>query len=156
MSSVITGHCHKSNWCRSLPRVKADSRACVALSEGRGVMSGAHGDCDMGHTVAGWTGTAVSLAGFATAGAAMCGASLPGIVLGVGLIGLGALVAWGLHLMGWGKPTGPRPRDEWDWRRRDPMTGHANCLGCRLAGRIGRPQAVPAIEAPKRVLASRR
>ncbi|MFF6884901.1 HGxxPAAW family protein [Streptomyces sp. NPDC012421] len=47
------------------------------------------------------------------------------------------VVTWLLHLAGWGKPSGPRPPDQWDWRVRDTTarTGHPDCLGCRLAGR---------------------
>ncbi|HZG02272.1 MAG TPA: HGxxPAAW family protein [Streptomyces sp.] len=98
-------------------------------------MSGLHGAYDMGHTVAGWTGTTIALIGCAGAGAALCAAWPLGIGLGLAVVAVGGLVTWVLHLTGWGKPSGPRPADQWDWRVKDPMTGHADCLGCRLAGR---------------------
>ncbi|MFF4852801.1 HGxxPAAW family protein [Streptomyces sp. NPDC001194] len=96
----------------------------------------AHGDVDMGHTVAGWTGTVLALLGCTGAGAALCAAWTPGIWLGLGLVVVAGVVTWALHLAGWGKPGGPRPRAEWDWRTRDTAarTGHANCLGCRAGG----------------------
>jgi hypothetical protein len=49
--------------------------------------------------------------------------------------GLGAPAAWLLHLGGWGKPSGVRPREQWSWKVKDPMTAHVDCLGCRMAGR---------------------
>ncbi|MET9962858.1 HGxxPAAW family protein [Streptomyces sp. NPDC006326] len=96
----------------------------------------AHGDVDLGHTVAGWTGTALAVLGSALAGLAVCRAWAPGVWLGLGLVGVAALVTWLLHLAGWGKPGGPRPAAERDWRRRDAAarTGHGECLGCRLGG----------------------
>ncbi|GGK53344.1 hypothetical protein Ppa06_14470 [Planomonospora parontospora subsp. parontospora] len=97
-------------------------------------MSGMHGDYDLGHTVAGWTGCGVALAGAATIGVSVCAAWLPGVWLGAGTLAAAGLITWALHLMGWGKPSGPRPADQWDWRLRDPMTAHADCLACRLAG----------------------
>ncbi|WP_235502450.1 MULTISPECIES: HGxxPAAW family protein [unclassified Kitasatospora] len=97
-------------------------------------MSGMHGHHDMGHTVAGWTGSALVFAGFGTAGVAMCAAWLPGVWLGAGLVCAGALASWLLHLAGWGKPSGPRPAEQWDWRVRD-TSHHPDCLGCRLAAR---------------------
>ncbi|MEU8773670.1 HGxxPAAW family protein [Streptomyces sp. NPDC048606] len=110
----------------------------------------AHGHVDLGHTVAGWTGTTLALLGTAGAGAALCAAWTPGIWLGLGLVVAAGLVTWLLHLAGWGKPSGPRPESQWDWRTRDTSarTGHVDCLGCRLAG-SGRggvlvPAAVPA------------
>ncbi|WP_432932742.1 HGxxPAAW family protein [Microbispora sp. CA-135349] len=101
-------------------------------------MSGIHDDVDLGHTVAGWTGCVVVLCGCATVGVAMCAASLPGVWLGLGVIALGGLVTWALHLAGWGKPSGPRPPEQWDWRVKDPMTGHGDCLACRLTGQAPR------------------
>ncbi|GAA0363134.1 hypothetical protein GCM10009530_10950 [Microbispora corallina] len=98
-------------------------------------MSALHDDVDLGHTVAGWAGCAIALAGFATAGAALCAGRPAGIWLGAGLVVFAGLATWALHLMGWGKPSGVRPAEEWDWRVRDPMTGHRDCLACRLAGR---------------------
>lgn len=96
----------------------------------------AHGHVDLGHTVAGWTGTVLALLGTTGAGLAMCLAWAPGIWLGLGLVLVAGLVTWLLHLAGWGKPSGPRPAAEWDWRVRDTTarTGHANCLGCRVSG----------------------
>jgi hypothetical protein len=96
----------------------------------------AHGHVDLGHTVAGWTGTVLALLGSTGAGLAMCLAWTPGIWLGLGLVLGAGLVTWLLHLAGWGKPSGPRPAAEWDWRVRDTAarTGHANCLGCRVSG----------------------
>ncbi|QIQ01071.1 HGxxPAAW family protein [Streptomyces liangshanensis] len=106
----------------------------------------AHGDVDLGHTVAGWTGTVVACAGTAGAGAALCAAWVPGIWLGLGVVAAGALATWVLHLTGWGKPPGPRTADQWDWRVRDVTAagGHGACVGCRLAlrgtggGELGR------------------
>ncbi|MFK0046643.1 HGxxPAAW family protein [Streptomyces sp. NPDC090741] len=96
----------------------------------------AHGDVDMGHTVAGWTGTALALLGSTGVGAALCAAWTTGIWLGLGLVVVAGAVTWVLHLSGWGKPSGPRPRAEWDWRTRDAvaLSGHAHCLGCRAGG----------------------
>ncbi|MGE7383896.1 HGxxPAAW family protein [Streptomyces sp. NPDC004126] len=96
----------------------------------------AHGDVDLGHTVAGWTGTTLALLGCTGAGAALCAAWTPGIWLGLGLVVAAGLVTWLLHLAGWGKPSGPRPREQWDWRVRDTeaRAGHADCLGCRASG----------------------
>ncbi|MFE6750056.1 HGxxPAAW family protein [Kitasatospora purpeofusca] len=98
---------------------------------------GAHADHDMGHTVAGWTGTAVVTLGFAVAGAAFVAGSGPGLWAGAALIVLGAVAAWVLHLAGRGKATGPRPPELRHWRTPDPAGrhGHPDCLGCRLAGR---------------------
>ncbi|MCZ4512990.1 hypothetical protein O3Q52_33520 [Streptomyces sp. ActVer] len=82
---------------------------------------------DEGHTVAGWTGCAV----------AVVGTSVAGIWLGLGVVGLGVLVTWALHLAGWGKPPGIRPvaeRGMWV-RDRAARAGHPACVGCRLAGR---------------------
>ncbi|WP_371501886.1 hypothetical protein OG871_33245 [Kitasatospora sp. NBC_00374] len=104
-------------------------------------MSAMHGHHDMGHTVAGWTGSAIALAGFTVAGVAMCAGSAPGIWLGAALVALGAVATWLLHLAGWGKPSGPRPEAQWGWRVRDTMAGHADCLGCRTAGRGRRAEA---------------
>ncbi|MFB7381938.1 HGxxPAAW family protein [Kitasatospora purpeofusca] len=98
---------------------------------------GAHADHDMGHTVAGWTGTVVVTLGFAVAGAAFVAGSGPGLWAGAALILLGAVAAWALHLAGRGKATGPRPPELRHWRTPDPAGrhGHPDCLGCRLAGR---------------------
>ncbi|MEU1630651.1 HGxxPAAW family protein [Streptomyces sp. NPDC020096] len=93
---------------------------------------------DEGHTVAGWTGSAVATVGAAVTGAGICGWR-PGTWLGLGVIAAAVLVTWGLHLAGWGKPPGPRPADQWGLKVRDRAArgGHAGCLGCRLAGRRG-------------------
>lgn len=104
-------------------------------------MSGMHDDVDLGHTVAGWTGCVVALCGCTTVGVAMCAASSLGVWLGIGVIVLGGLATWALHLAGWGKPSGPRPPEQWNWRAKDPMAGHGECLACRLAGRGNGPRA---------------
>ncbi|MFD6293923.1 HGxxPAAW family protein [Streptomyces sp. NPDC060235] len=102
-------------------------------------MSGLHGNHDLGHTVAGWTGTAVAVLGFCVTGAALTQGSSAGIAVGAAVIVAAALVTWVLHLSGWGKPSGPRPVPEQSWRTRDRAAaeGHPGCLGCRLAGRSG-------------------
>ncbi|MED7953185.1 HGxxPAAW family protein [Kitasatospora sp. NPDC058201] len=107
---------------------------------------GAHGDHDMGHTVAGWTGTAIVVLGSAVAGVALIAGSAPGLWAGAGLTVLGALAAWLLHLAGRGKATGPRPPGRRHWRTPDPdaRRGHPDCLGCRLAGRRPDRAAAPA------------
>ncbi|GAA3018541.1 hypothetical protein GCM10020229_32180 [Kitasatospora albolonga] len=97
-------------------------------------MSGIHGHHDMGHTLAGWTGTAIVTLGTALAGTGLCAASPALLRSGATTILLGALTTWVLHLTGWGKPSGPRPESQWPWRVRD-TTAHTDCLGCRLAGR---------------------
>ena len=92
---------------------------------------------DEGHTVAGWTGVAIATVGTSVAGVGVCAVS--GVLVGAGLVvvALGALVTWALHLSGWGKPPGVRPRAEWGMRARDleARAGHPGCVGCRLAGR---------------------
>ncbi|MFJ2862448.1 HGxxPAAW family protein [Kitasatospora sp. NPDC087314] len=97
----------------------------------------AHGDHDMGHTIAGWTGSVIAILGFAVAGAALILASPAGLWLGALLVALGALASWLLHLAGRGKPTGARPPHLQHWRTPDPAgrRGHPDCLGCRLVGR---------------------
>ncbi|MCJ0874518.1 HGxxPAAW family protein [Streptomyces sp. AP-93] len=96
----------------------------------------AHGHVDLGHTVAGWTGTAIALAGSTAAGAALCASWTPGVWIGLGVVVAAGITTWLLHLAGWGKPSGPRPESQWDWRVRDTVahSGHADCLGCRLTG----------------------
>lgn len=96
----------------------------------------AHGRVDLGHTVAGWTGTGLALAGFTGAGLAVCAAWTPGLWMGLGVVAAAGITTWLLHLAGWGKPSGPRPEADWDWRVRDAAAraGHADCLGCRVAG----------------------
>ncbi|MGW7265111.1 HGxxPAAW family protein [Streptomyces sp. NPDC054842] len=100
-------------------------------------MSGMHGDHDLGHTAAGWTGTCLALVGFTLSGVAMIAAWAPGFFLGLGVVALAGLVTWGLHLAGWGKPSGPRPLAGQEWRTKDleAARGHAGCLGCRVARR---------------------
>ncbi|UUU35553.1 hypothetical protein JIX56_40015 [Streptomyces sp. CA-210063] len=104
---------------------------------------------DEGHTVAGWTGTAIGTAGATALGLGVCGWT-PGFGLGVAVSVLALLVTWGLHLAGWGKPPGPRPRDQWSLRARDRSAhgGHPDCLGCRLAGRRRTPAPLPAVPGP--------
>ncbi|MEU9576140.1 HGxxPAAW family protein [Streptomyces chilikensis] len=100
-------------------------------------MSGMHGDDDLGHTVAGWAGACLALVGFASSGVAMIAGWPVGFWLGLGVVALAALLAWVLHLSGWGKPSGPRPPADQHWRTRDRVAaqGHPGCLGCRAAGR---------------------
>ncbi|MER7756504.1 HGxxPAAW family protein [Kitasatospora sp. NPDC097643] len=111
---------------------------------------GAHGDHDMGHTVAGWTGSVIAILGFTIAGAALILASPTGLWLGALVTALGGVASWLLHLAGRGKPTGPRPHHLRHWRTPDPAgrRGHPDCLGCRLAGRTpvaaGEPDTSPA------------
>jgi hypothetical protein len=104
-------------------------------------MSGIHGDQDLGHTVAGWTGACLALVGFAFSGAAMIVGRPAGFFIGLGVVALAALLAWVLHLSGWGKPGGPRPPADQHWRTRDRAAaqGHPDCWGCRMAGRGQRP-----------------
>ncbi|MER6425366.1 HGxxPAAW family protein [Streptomyces sp. NPDC001137] len=97
----------------------------------------AHENVDLGHTVAGWTGTAVALVGFCVAGLGVIAVSAALVISGAAVIALAAVITWLLHLAGWGKPSGPRPADQWHWRVKDlgARQGHPNCLGCRMAGR---------------------
>ncbi|GGX15926.1 HGxxPAAW family protein [Streptomyces lomondensis] len=102
---------------------------------------------DHGHTVAGWVGFAIASVGAGVVGLGVC--TVSGVLiaggLGIGVVSL--LVTWALHLSGWGKGPGVRPRDEWSWRVRDSAApgGHEECLGCRLAGR-GRRRAGGSVE----------
>ncbi|MFJ5933974.1 HGxxPAAW family protein [Streptomyces sp. NPDC093071] len=100
-----------------------------------------HGDVDLGHTLAGWTGTALAVVGLGVLGVSVVAVSAPLLLLGTGLGLLAGVTTWLLHLAGRGKPSGPRSRQEWPWRVRDPgaRRGHPDCLGCRMAGR--RPAA---------------
>lgn len=91
----------------------------------------AHGDVDLGHTVAGWTGTTLALLGFAGSGVAVCAAWVPGIWIGLAVVAAAGAATWLLHLAGWGKASGPRPASRRDWRIRD-TAAHAECLGCRV------------------------
>ncbi|MEU5275895.1 HGxxPAAW family protein [Streptomyces asoensis] len=97
---------------------------------------------DEGHTVAGWTGVGIATVGTSVAGVGVCAVSGVLLAVGLGIVVVSALVTWGLHLTGWGKPPGVRPRAEWGMRVRDPWArgGHPGCVGCRLAGR-SRPVA---------------
>ncbi|MET7746690.1 HGxxPAAW family protein [Streptomyces sp. NPDC005385] len=108
----------------------------------------AHGDVDMGHTVAGWTGTSIGLAGSVTAGVGVILGAAGVIAGGLGAVAAAVITTWILHLAGWGKPGGPRPADQWDWRVRDltARQGHAGCVGCRLGRR--RPSVTTDSPAP--------
>ncbi|MFE9020128.1 HGxxPAAW family protein [Streptomyces sp. NPDC007808] len=102
---------------------------------------------DEGHTVAGWTGTAIATIGASVLGAGVCLVSAGLIWGGLGIVAVSVLVTWALHLSGWGKPPGVRPRGEWGMGTRDLTAGagHPDCWGCRLAGRGRRgPATVPA------------
>ncbi|AXE25144.1 hypothetical protein C0216_18340 [Streptomyces globosus] len=114
----------------------------------------AHGHVDMGHTVAGWTGTALAVLGSAVAGTGLCLSSEPVLWLGLAVVAAAGLATWLLHLAGWGKPSGPRPESAWDWRVRDTAArgGHTDCLGCRMSGgrraAAGRPRRAAPAPAP--------
>ncbi|MER5941231.1 HGxxPAAW family protein [Streptomyces sp. NPDC001928] len=99
---------------------------------------------DEGHTVAGWTGTGIATVGSGVLGAGICMVSAALIVGGSGILAASVLVTWALHLTGWGKPPGVRPRAQWPMGVRDlpARDGHADCWGCRLAGRGRRTSAV--------------
>ncbi|MBO7936929.1 HGxxPAAW family protein [Streptomyces sp. CAI-85] len=105
---------------------------------------------DEGHTVAGWTGVAVATVGTTVTGLGVCAGA--GVLVGGGLVivVVAALVTWGLHLAGWGKPPGVRPRAEWGMRVRDTAarSGHPGCLGCRLAGRRAAGRSALSVAAP--------
>ncbi|WP_340377778.1 HGxxPAAW family protein [Streptomyces sp. SS7] len=92
---------------------------------------------DEGHTVAGWTGVAIATAGTTVMGVGVCAVSPALLVGGGAVVVLSALVTWALHLAGWGKPPGVRPRAEWGMRVRDTSArdGHPECVGCLIAGR---------------------
>ncbi|MFI1679696.1 HGxxPAAW family protein [Streptomyces sp. NPDC020607] len=96
-------------------------------------MSGLH---DEGHTVAGWTGSLIAMLGTVSMGVGVVGWR-PGIWLGGALLVVAVLATWFLHLAGWGKPPIPRGLDQRGFSARDltARAGHANCVGCRLAGR---------------------
>lgn len=101
---------------------------------------------DEGHTVAGWTGTGIATVGATVLGAGVCVVSGVLMAGGIGILAASVLVTWALHLTGWGKPPGVRPRGQWPMGARDltARDGHANCWGCRLAGR-GRRTATAAV-----------
>ncbi|MGS2646767.1 HGxxPAAW family protein [Streptosporangium sp. LJ11] len=77
-----------------------------------------HEEHDMGHTVAGWTGSIVCITGFAISGVAMVSASVLFFWVGAGVVALGGSLGWLLHRMGFGKEIGPRPAAERGMRRR--------------------------------------
>lgn len=92
---------------------------------------------DEGHTVAGWTGTAIGTVGSCVLGLGICTTSALAVTGGVAVLVVAVLVTWALHLAGWGKAPGVRPVGEWRMRERDRSApaGHPGCVGCRLAGR---------------------
>ncbi|MFI9170479.1 HGxxPAAW family protein [Streptomyces lincolnensis] len=92
---------------------------------------------DEGHTVAGWTGFGIATVGTSVVGLGVCMVSVPVLAVGLAIVVGSVLVTWTLHLTGWGKPPGRRPREEWGMRVRDSgaRAGHPGCVGCRLAGR---------------------
>jgi len=92
---------------------------------------------DEGHTVAGWTGTAVATVGSCVLGLGICTTSVLAVTGGIAVLAVALLVTWALHLAGWGKGPGVRPVGEWRMRERDrsARAGHPGCVGCRLAGR---------------------
>jgi hypothetical protein len=97
---------------------------------------GAH-QYDEGHTVAGCTVFAVATAGSVVLGLGVVMVSALVVAGGLAVVALSVLVTWALHLAGWGKPPGRRPREQWGWRTRDlsAREGHPGCVGCRVAGR---------------------
>ncbi|MFG3295592.1 HGxxPAAW family protein [Streptomyces sp. NPDC048179] len=98
---------------------------------------------DEGHTVAGWTGTAIATVGSGLLGLAVCTVSVPALVAGLAVCAASVLVTWYLHLAGRGKPPGPRPRSQWPLGVRDTAArdGHPGCVSCRLAGRGRHPSS---------------
>ncbi|MEU6354961.1 HGxxPAAW family protein [Streptomyces sp. NPDC047072] len=106
---------------------------------------------DEGHTVAGWTGFGIATLGSAVLGLGVCLVSGPLIAGGLAIVVVSVLVTWALHLSGWGKPPGRRPRAEWGMRVRDSgaRAGHPGCVGCRLAGR-GEKGAAASVVVPGR------
>ncbi|MER6564717.1 HGxxPAAW family protein [Streptomyces sp. NPDC001093] len=103
---------------------------------------------DEGHTVAGWTGFGIATVGSGVVGLGVCRASLPLVAGGLTVVAVSVLVTWVLHLAGWGKPPGVRPRRDWGMRVRDAQAreGHPGCVSCRLAGR-GRRAVTVAVAA---------
>ncbi|MEV4525711.1 HGxxPAAW family protein [Streptosporangium sp. NPDC049304] len=85
-----------------------------------------HEEHDMGHTVAGWTGSIVCIIGFAISGVAMTAADVLFFWIGAGVVILGGALGWLLHRLGFGKEIGPRPVSERGMRRRPaPRTPEA-------------------------------
>ncbi|WP_309299539.1 HGxxPAAW family protein, partial [Streptomyces sp. A012304] len=74
---------------------------------------------DEGHTVAGWTGVGIVAVGGSVAGVGVCTGSAALVAGGLAIVVLAGLVTWALHLAGWGKPPGVRPRAEWGMGVRD-------------------------------------
>ncbi|MEV6840449.1 HGxxPAAW family protein [Streptomyces sp. NPDC051133] len=101
---------------------------------------------DEGHTIAGWTGFGIATAGGAVLGLGVCTASPVAVAGGLAVAAGSVLVTWVLHLSGWGKPPGVRPREQWGMRVRDARAreGHPGCVSCRLAGRGRRTAAASA------------
>ncbi len=99
---------------------------------------------DEGHTVAGWTGFGIASLGTTVLGLGLCLVSAPLLAAGITIDVVALLTTWALHLTGWGKPPGRRPREQWGMRVRDTgaRAGHPGCVGCRLAGRGVRRTAV--------------
>lgn len=79
----------------------------------------------------------IATVGAGVVGAGICTVSAVLIGGGLAVLAVSVLVTWVLHLAGWGKPPGLRPRSQWPMGVRDPQArqGHAGCVGCRLAGR---------------------
>lgn len=94
---------------------------------------------DEGHTRAGWTGFWIAVVGTVGVGLAVVTTSVLLAVAGLAVVVLSLVVTWVMHLGGWGKGPGGRPREQWPMRVRDPLAraGHSGCLGCRLARRGG-------------------
>ncbi|MEU9386088.1 HGxxPAAW family protein [Streptomyces sp. NPDC048279] len=95
---------------------------------------------DEGHTVAGWTGTAIATAGSGLLGWGVCAVSVPALVAGGAVTAVSVLVTWYLHLAGWGKPPGPRPRPQWALGVRDTAArdGPAPCTTASPRSSSGR------------------
>ncbi|WP_440070511.1 HGxxPAAW family protein [Streptosporangium sp. OZ121] len=87
-----------------------------------------HEEHDMGHTVAGWTGSIVCITGFAISGMAMVAASVPFFWVGAGVVALGGALGWLLHRMGLGKEIGPRPASERGMRRRPASSARGGAV----------------------------
>ncbi|MEU0068988.1 HGxxPAAW family protein [Streptomyces sp. NPDC006332] len=104
---------------------------------------------DEGHTVAGWTGFGIATVGTAVLGLGVCTVSTPLLVAGAAIDVVSLFAAWALHLAGWGKAPGKRPREQWGMRVRDTGArgGHPGCVGCRMAGRGVRRTAAAAAAA---------
>ena len=105
---------------------------------------------DEGHTGAGWTGTAIATVGSCVLGLGVCMTSALAVAGGAGVLVVAVLVTWVLHLAGWGKSPGVRPRGEWRRRDRDrsARAGHPGCVACRLAGRGRRAGRVSGTAVP--------